>query len=220
MPQSATLEQIKAYQEQLEKGKIKPADLPQCPQCKLDSMYFKEHAFRERKFLLIIKQVVKTAICPLLRYKCPGCGKTFTYYPPFAMPYKRYTVPAMMDFTKSYLEHDNLIYETAAMIDHERPAYMENEKMMAPSSIHRWIMALAGVERVCQKALSLILQKNPMSAICRELGRMTVSRQKYKSQNRKNQLISCRRLLHLEKVFRTFFDTSIFTKLAIREAFS
>jgi hypothetical protein len=49
---SATPEAIKAYQEKLEKNKIKPDNLPPCPRCRVRSKFFKEHAYRDRKFLL------------------------------------------------------------------------------------------------------------------------------------------------------------------------
>jgi hypothetical protein len=43
---------------------------------------------------------------------------------------------------------------------------------------------------------------------------------KYKTQNRKKQLIGCRQLVIIEDFFQAAFKTSIFTKLAIRCAFS
>ena len=33
----------------------------------------------------------------LIRWKCPGFSKTFTQYPWFAVPYKRYTLPTIID---------------------------------------------------------------------------------------------------------------------------
>jgi transposase-like protein len=92
MPLSATTEQIKAYQAQVEKDKITPEGLPPCPICELEPLFFKLHAYRERRFLLIIEMLVKSIFCTLVRFRCTGCGKTFTQYPDFAIPHKHYTL--------------------------------------------------------------------------------------------------------------------------------
>jgi hypothetical protein len=84
MPPTATLEDIKAYQQKVEKDKITPHNLPPCPRCSVDSSFFKIHAYRERRFLIIIEMLIKAAHCSLVRFICPGCGKTFTFYPDFA----------------------------------------------------------------------------------------------------------------------------------------
>jgi len=94
MPPTATLEDIKAHQLKIEKGKIRPDNLPPCPRCSVESEFFKIHAYRERRFLIIIEMLIKAAYCSLLRFKCPGCGKTFTHYPDFAIPQKHYTRPS------------------------------------------------------------------------------------------------------------------------------
>jgi hypothetical protein len=59
MPPTATYEEIKAYQEQVEKNKITSHGLPPCPRCNLESLFFKTHAYRERRFLIIVEMFVK-----------------------------------------------------------------------------------------------------------------------------------------------------------------
>jgi hypothetical protein len=59
MPQTATIEDIKAYQEKVEKNKITPPDLPRCSRCQLESHLFKVHAYRERLFLIIVQMLLK-----------------------------------------------------------------------------------------------------------------------------------------------------------------
>ena len=88
MPPTATLEDIKAHQQRVEKDKITPDDLPPCPRCFVESAFFKIHAYRERRFFIIIKMLIKAVYCSLVRFRCPGCGKTFTHYPDFAIPQK------------------------------------------------------------------------------------------------------------------------------------
>ena len=53
MPPTATLEDIKAHQQRVEKNKITPDNLPPCPRCSVESAFFKIHAYRERRFLII-----------------------------------------------------------------------------------------------------------------------------------------------------------------------
>ena len=106
MPPTATLEDIKAYQKKVEKDKITPHNLPPCPRCSVDSSFFKIHAFRERRFLIIIEMIIQAAHCSLVRFICPGCGKTFTFYPDFAIPHKHYTRPSIIGFCAAYLESD------------------------------------------------------------------------------------------------------------------
>lgn len=219
MPQSATLEAIKAYQKQLGKGKIKPDDLPPCSRCELEAVHFKEHAFRERIFLVIIEMIIQTINCSLLRFKCPGCGKTVTWYPEFAIPYKRYTVSTVIDFSEAYVKNIKKTYETARRLDLKYPAYPEDGKMLAPSSIHRFITSLSGLENIKSRAIELILQKDPVSGICRKLGQIEINRQKYKSERRKDQLTMCLGFLNIAETFERVFGLSVFTNLARREAF-
>jgi len=220
MPPTATLENIKAYQHKVEKNKITPHHLPPCPRCSVDSVFFKIHAFRERRFLVIVELFIKAAFCTLVRFRCPGCGKTFTFYPDFAMPHKRYTRKSVMGFAGDYLQSDKMTYQQAVMADRSVPGYPKNDATLAPSTIHRWITGLGRLTHTCRIALSLLLQENPLSSICRDLARLIVPRRKYKTNTRKKQLASCLQLVIIEAFFQASFKTSIFTKLATRCAFS
>ena len=123
MPPTATLEDIKAYQQKVEKDKITPDNLPPCPRCSVESIFFKIHAYRERRFLIIIEILIKAAYCSLVRFKCPGCNKTFTDYPDFAIPHKHYTRPSITGFSASYLQSDDMTYQQAVMVDNSAPGY-------------------------------------------------------------------------------------------------
>ena len=219
MPLTATPEQIKAHQQELEKGKITPHNLPQCPRCNVDSARFTLHAFRERRFLVIIKMIVEAISSTLARFRCVGCGKTFTDYPDFAIPHKHYTRPTIMKFTSNYVESENKTYEKALMAGQHVPGYPEGNRTMAASTIHRWVTTLGQMDQTRQKALALLLQKSPVSSICRDLAQLTIPGSKYKSQRRRALLLGCRSLLIIEPLFQSAFKSSIFTKLAIRCAF-
>ena len=62
MPLTATLEDIKAYQEKVEKNKITPHNLPPCPRCRVDSSFFKIHAYRERRFLISVRTGIQNVL--------------------------------------------------------------------------------------------------------------------------------------------------------------
>jgi hypothetical protein len=219
MPPTATLEDIKAYQQKAEKNKITPHNLPPCPRCSVDSSFFKVHAYRERRFLIIVEMLVKAAFCTLIRFRCPGCSKTFTFYPDFAVPHKHYTRQSLMGFAANYLESDHMTYRQAVMVDHSAPGYPQTERTLAPSTIHRWITTLGRFTKTCREALLLLLQENPISSICRDLARIMIPQQKFKTNHRKKHLIGCRQLLMIEAIFKATFNHSIFTKLATRFAF-
>jgi len=220
MPPTATLEDIKAYQQKVEKDKITPDNLPPCPRCSVESMFFKIHAYRERRFLIIIEMLIKAAYCSLVRFKCPGCGKTFTEYPDFAIPHKHYTQPSITGFSASYVESEHMTYQQAVMVDNSAPGYPQNDATLAPSTIHRWITTLGSFTQSCRTALILVLQQNPTLSICRDLAQLIIPPRKYKTNHRKKQLIGCRQLVIIEDFFQATFNTSIFTKLATHCAFS
>jgi transposase-like protein len=143
MPLSATIEDIKTYQAQVEKDKITPTGLPQCPRCQLEPCFFKIHAYRERRFLLVIEMFVKSILCTLVRFRCTRCGKTFTQYPEFAMPYKHYTRQTIERFSAAYVKDEQKTYETAVITDDGVPGYQGSRQVLAASTIYRWITTLA-----------------------------------------------------------------------------
>ena len=218
MPPTATYKDIKAYQAKVEKNKIKPDSLPSCPRCDVESSFFKIHAYRERRFLIIVEMLVQRVFCSLIRFSCPGCGKTVTFYPDFALPHKHYTRQTIMGYAEVYLEPETT-YQQAAMRDQGVPGYPHGDATLAPSSIHRWITSLAGYAKTCRTALSLLVQEHPASGICRDLAQWHPSARKFRSERRKQQLGNCRRLLIIESFFQTTFERSIFTKLAMAHGF-
>lgn len=215
MPLAATPEDITAYQEKLQKNKITPHDLPPCRRCNVDSAFFKPHAYRERRFLVIIKMLIQIVFSQLLRFRCPGCGTTFTYYPDFAVPHKHFTRQTIMEFSTTYVQSEDTTYEKATMAGFGAPGYSDDSRTLSGSTIHRWVTTVSGLAQTGRKALDLVLQENPASDICRKLAALTISPRKYKSENRKDRLLSCKKFLVTEFFFQAVFQLSIFTKLAI-----
>ncbi len=211
MPPTATYEEIKAYQEKVEKNKITPDGLPPCPRCHLESLFFKLHAYRERRFLVIVDVLVKAVFCTLVRFRCTDCGKTITSYPDFAIAHKHYTRQTIEGFSRAYVQNDQKTYEDAVMTDDGVPERPVSGRALAPSSVHRWISTLAELIIAHQQALKKSLQKNPAAQLWRHLGPIQIPEKKYKTSNRRHCLLRCRWFFKIQAVFKK----SGFTEFAI-----
>jgi hypothetical protein len=205
MPLTATTEDIKAYQEQLEKNKIKPDSLSPCSQCFMESIFFKEHAYRNRKFLIIIDMLVQTFLSQLLRFKCPGCGRTFTHYPDFAVPHKHYTRQTIESFSSAYVHDDQKTYETAVETDDGTPEYPDTGRTLAPSTIHRWIFTLANLIAAFQTPP----QKESFLQYCHNTNRLDISPAKYKTQKKMKSLLMCRWFFNAKSVLKHQLSPSL-----------
>lgn len=218
MPPTATRADIEAHQKRIEKDEISPVNLPPCT-CSVKSEFFKVHAFRERRFLIIVKMLIQTVLSCLVRFKCPGCGKTFTHYPDFAIPHKHYTRQSVTGFSASYVDNDGMTYQRATMFDGGVPGYPDDNALLAPSTIHRWVTTTSRLSSTCRTALGLLLQQAPQTTICTDLARLTIPKNKYRTDDRRARLVSCRKFVIVEAFFKAAFNSSIFTKLATSCAF-
>ena len=221
MPLTATIKDIKAYLRKVEKNEITPEALLACSRCGLDAHFFKLHGYRERRFLIIEDMQVQSQYAPLLRFRCPGCNKTVSFYPDFAIPYKHYTRQSIVGFAQRYVTLDTATYQQAVWIDEEKcePGYPSGESL-SPSTIHRWITSLSALTNTARRALNLICQEAPATTACRVLAQLRVAKRKFRSQERKQRLLACFRLFTVEAFFKATFQLSIFTKLAINCRFT
>jgi transposase-like protein len=204
MPLTATHEEIKAYQEKVEKGKITSDGLDPCPRCNLESEHFKIHAFRERRFLIIVKMLVEAIYSTLVRFKCARCGKTFALYPDFAVPHKHYTRQTVLVFSSAYIEDDQKTYKDAIMTVDGTPTCLETGRQLAPSTVHRWISTLAAIFTAYPKEEPL--EKKTSS----RLSKTQIPKKKYRTMTRRAVLLKCREFLGLSPVERiTVFSPSL-----------
>ncbi len=198
MPLTATREEIKAYQARIEKNKITSKDLRPCPLCNLDPVFFKIHAYRERRFLIIVAMLVEAVYCTLIRFVCTGCGKTFTFYPDFAIAYKHYTRQTVLEFSSAYFADDQKTYNDVIMTVDGAPAYSDEGRSLAPSTIYRWISTLADIFMAYQEAKARSLQRKPSS----HFGKKQIPKKKYRTHRRKKCLLKCRDFLGLSPLER------------------
>jgi transposase-like protein len=121
-----------------------------CPYCGMESHtdYFRQHAYRLRIFYVIFSGLVYKINAALPRWRCHLCNRTFTEYPNYILPQKRYTLPqiktlivnttrtsyrrtVMIDAVPIFHNHE--VVETVDHID-------ENESLpiLSHTSLYRW----------------------------------------------------------------------------------
>jgi len=177
--------------------------------------------------MVIVGRLIVKVLSMLVRMKCSLCGKTFTQYPPFALPYKRFVSQEIMERSLRYLQDDTMSYERAACeldpgqtngrspprqpmpICHKDAG---QGRQLAASTVARWITTLGRLQKTLQAAMNLLLEKD--ADIHRQS--LDVAAHKYRSQERKCLLQDCLRLFHADARYRILFTRSIFPELAIR----
>src|SRR5208337_5535187 len=94
----------------------------------------------------------------LARWRCPCCRKTFTDYPPFACPYKAYTLPQITERAAKYVNSKATSYRKGVCSANRRIYYEESPAgksaqqhrsdeivslaIVAHSSLFHWVTAL------------------------------------------------------------------------------
>lgn len=120
-----------------------------CPRCFKKPKTFKLHECRRRSFRYIVGNFVKVIMTLLPRWKCSTCGKTFTIYPSFALPHKRYVLDDIKRLSKKYLENEQQTYCMAVTHGGSPIGYEEDDKnvdhFLAPSTPWRWIRWLGNI---------------------------------------------------------------------------
>lgn len=212
------IKKIKAHEEEVLAGKI-PDDLEICPKCCGRTRSFKLHESRPRLFLVIVDFLVKEIWSLLGRWKCSLCHCTSTYYPDYAIPYKRYTKNTILDISKKYVEEEDSTYESIVQNDNETIVYESKnnskryESRFTGSTVWWWLSYIGSLQMLVSKALDLIRQKDPSSKIFREI--QPVNPRKYRSNERKNLLQQCIVFFNAEGELRRLFSSSVIPHFAI-----
>jgi hypothetical protein len=218
---------IQAYTEKVQDGPI-PCQIDTCPHCRQSPPCFHLHDVRPRRFLVVVERLVRTVLSLLVRWKCPLCSKTFTAYPSFALPYKRYVRPVIMEASQRYLDDDRLTYRqgvcqhdatdsrgspppgAALPIFREGSGEAIDERALAASTLHRWITTLGHFPQTLHAALRLLAGRD--ASLHRQVDPIPAA--KYRSEARRVLLQDCLRLLRVQKPYRCLFGVSIFPRLA------
>jgi hypothetical protein len=211
------IEEIQRYTESVRNGTL-TCDLDRCPRCGKRPSGFTRHDQRRRAFLVVVASIVHKVLSALTRWKCPLCGKPFTFYPVFALPHKRYVRDTVLEKVTRYVEDDAAAYRSAVKEQGRSVGYARtpegafDERQLSPSTVHRWLSSFSGLRSTLHEALRLIKEKSPGSGIFRSF--VPIVPWKYRSERRRLQLLACRRLLQADREYRGLFGRSVFPHLA------
>ncbi len=212
------VEKIKSHEQEILSGQA-PENLKHCPRCEGTPQSFKSHGLRSRIFLVIIGAFVHQIPSFLGRWKCPLCHCSFTYYPDFALPFKRYLKDSILPLARTYLEEDTSTYRKVVQDNDSARGYAcseqkegIDERQLQGSTIWRWLSFIGSLKQTLCHGLNIIRQKSPSSFVFREI--RPVHRRKYQSEKRKVLLEFCQRFFVAESAFSRLFGSSIFPRFA------
>jgi len=209
-------EKIQQHTNAIISGEISPPE-GCCPLCFTQPITFKLHECRRRSFRYTVGNYVKTIMSLLARWKCPACGKTFTTYPPFALPHKRYVLTDIKRLSKQYLEDEHQSYRTTVTFKGLPIGYQEKDDknvdhFLDPSTAWRWIRWLGFNRSYANQGLHLTGHIVQHSSIFQLVPRVVSG--KYRSLHRKIILQSAKALLYTEQEFQRLFGHKNFLHLA------
>jgi hypothetical protein len=131
----------------------------------------------------------------LIRWKCPVCRRSFSQYPPFAVPFKRFTHETIKSLCLAYLETPGVTYRSAVRDDGMEIAYPECHPhcdsiedddaataVLSHTALYRWISSIGDLATL-KPASSDASPPNLESA-------------KYRSATREQTLLQCRNVLN------------------------
>ena len=129
-----------------------------CGNCSKTPDEYRIHQYRDRQIRFKdMMGLVHVAIVVLIRWKCTLCSKTFTEYPPFVLPYKRYIVTDMICLCKTYVENDSMGYKKT--VSHEgRPISYARDPFcdLSPSTVWRWLAFFGSLKSLVTICISLL----------------------------------------------------------------
>ena len=193
----------------------------QCANCK--GRHFHRHQQRLRWFLSVIERIVWPIRCLLVRWCCVNCGATFTHLSPLCVPFKRYLRSEIETRAQTYVETEPMSYrqvvkERGAAVVYNDPianaestdAEKEKEATpeLRPSTVHRWLGAIAARREQWQPAVRLARQVHQGA----RLSSLVISAAKYRSQARKCVLETCGLLLRALKIVTSRNSTQLATR--------
>ena len=154
-------------------------------------------------FLRILDGEVRKITGHLSRWKCPACKRSFTEYPDFALPYKRYTRQEILALCEKYLKLEWTTYRDAVSDNgmplfypekEADPSWWKNARedevdpdtdapALSHTALYRWLTTLASLDCVNPPSPETLPLAGP------------VSPNKFRSEERRRILEACLKLL-------------------------
>jgi len=186
-----------------------------CPKCKGSHSDFALHERRHRLFYVIIDSLVHTIESFLGRWRCSLCRATFTAYPEYALPYKRYVRDVCVSLGKAYVENDAATYRSVVKpFEYKTETANANPRMLERTTVWRWISFFGSLKNTLHNAFEIIRQSAPDSTVFRQIS--PIHHKKYRNKKRKYVLERAFQLFAAEAEFQGIWGYSFFPDLATR----
>ena len=164
-----------------------PPNLNRCPCCQSEQVTFKQHDSRTRELRYCVTFWVNTFLLTLFRWKCSVCNATFTVYPEFLLPYKRFITPSMLLLCRDYLSTGKATYRQTVRPGGSQFAYKNNNNQeLSHVSLWNWFKGLSVFNQYAHKAVKLLFKAVPDNSIHREF--IPINPHKYQSESRRHCL--------------------------------
>jgi hypothetical protein len=140
------------------------------------------------------------------------------------LPRKRFVQPPVLEKAGDYLGTEHSYRKTVEdqgmpiMYDDRKPTKERQPVGLAPSTVWRWLSWLGGMPGTLRAAWELIRQKEPNSALHRQP--WAVSPAKYRSEQRRETLVTAMQVLAVDRVCEGIFGKGIFPRYATSRGFS
>lgn len=190
-----------------------------CQKCKSSHDDFKLHECRHRLFYVIIDSFVHTVESFLGRWKCSLCRATFTAYPAYAIPYKRYVRDVCISLSEDYVTKDAATYlDVSSLTGYAPQTQKADERQLAGSTVWRWLSFFGSLKNALRNVFEIIRQSAPNSTVFRQMS--PIHHKKYRSEERKTVLEQAFRLFTADAEFQGIWKRSFFPDLATRSFWS
>ena len=157
--------------------------LESCPLCYSHNITFKQHDSRTRELRYCEYFFVKTFLLTLFRFKCSVCKKTFTFYPDFLLPYKRFITPSILSLCQAYLSMGEASYRQIVRPNDSQYAYQDSSNQeLSHVSLWNWFKGLSALSTSAHKAAHWLFQLIPDCPVHRDV--TPVNPRKYRSEAR------------------------------------
>ena len=190
---------------------------------------FAKHDCARRKFRLRVYDptldeiVVEVLESWRVRFRCRHCRKTFTEYPPFALPHKRFVKQDVLAKALKYLSAEKkpkcrATYREAVWEGRGPLSYAADQEghHFSHSTLWRWLSWLGSLNDLRERATQLIFQKDPQANL--HWKPHPIADYKVRSEGRRRTLEQAAMMLDVVETFSLLFGVSLFTHLETCEA--
>ena len=185
---------------------------------------FAKHDCARRKFRLRVydpsldEMLVEIVESWRVRFRCRHCLKTFTEYPPFALPHKRFIKQDVLAKAQKYLSAEKkpkcrATYREAVWEGRGPLSYAADQEghQCSHSTVWRWLSWLGSLNDLRERATQLIFQKDPQAHLHWEPH--PIAAHKVRSEDRRKTLGQAFMMLDVVDAFSRLFGVSLFTHL-------